>query len=71
VQGAFQLAGYVGDLRTLPLDSGDEICFMLDQEDLLGLSDVVVLEQVLQKLLGRKVWLLADVGGATVAFESG
>jgi hypothetical protein len=70
VRGAFQLAGYVGDLRTLPVDSGDEICFMLDQDDLLALSDMLVLEQVLQQILGRKVWLLADIGGQTVPFES-
>ena len=70
VRGAFELAGYLGELRTLPLDSGDEVCFMLDQADLVALTgDVRVLEQVLQQILGRKVWVLASVDGETVPFE--
>ncbi|RJS47465.1 hypothetical protein [Nocardioides cavernaquae] len=70
VRGAFELAGYVGELRTLPLGSGDEVCFVLDQEDLLALTgDERVLEQVLEQLLGRKVWVLASVDDRTVPFE--
>jgi len=69
VCGVFQLAGYVGALRVLPLDSGDEVCFVLPQSDVLALSDVQLLEQVLQQLLGRKVWILASVDDATVPFD--
>ena len=70
VRGAFELAGYVGELKMLPLDSGDEVCLVLDQADLLALTgDERVLEQVLQQVLGRKVWVLASVDGKTVPFE--
>lgn len=67
VRAAFHLAGYDGNLKTLPLDSGDEVCFVLDQDDVLRL-DVRSLEQVLQQLLGRKVWVLAAVDDKTVPF---
>jgi hypothetical protein len=70
VRGAFELAGYVGDLQTLPFVSGDEVCFVLDQADLLALSgDTRVLEQVLQQVLGRKVWVLSSIDDKTVPFE--
>jgi hypothetical protein len=70
VRGAFELAGYVGELNTLPLDSGDdEVCFALDQADLLALTgDLRVLEQVLQQVLSRKVWVMASVDNKTVPF---
>jgi hypothetical protein len=58
VRGAFRLAGYVGDLYTLPVDSEDERFFVLDDRDYAHLQDVRVLEQVLQQLLGRKVAVL-------------
>lgn len=67
VQAAFHLAGYDGELNTLPLDWGDDVCFVLDQDDVLRL-DVRSLEQVLQQLLGRKVWVLASVDDKTVPF---
>jgi hypothetical protein len=67
VRAAFHLAGYDGCLNTLPLDSGDEVCFILDQDDVLRL-DVLPLEEVLQQLLGRKVWVLASVDDKTVPF---
>jgi hypothetical protein len=67
VRAAFHLAGYDGNLNTLPLDSGDEVCFVLDQDEVLQL-DVRSLEQVLQPLLGRKVWVLASVEDKTVPF---
>ncbi|KRF24644.1 hypothetical protein ASG95_09030 [Phycicoccus sp. Soil803] len=69
VRGAFELADYVGELNMLPLDSGDEVCFVLAQADLLSLTgDIRVLEQVLQQVVGRKVWVLASVDGETVPF---
>jgi hypothetical protein len=67
VRAAFRLAGYDGTLNTLPLDSGDELCFVLDQDEVLRL-DVRSLEQVLQQLLGRKVWIHASVDDKTVPF---
>lgn len=69
VRGAFQLAGYTGSLRILPPESDDEVCFVLGQDELLALSDIRVLEQVLQHLLGRKVWILASVDDKTVPFD--
>jgi len=68
VRNSFLLAGYDGSLSTLPLDSGDEVCFVLDHQDLAALQDQVALEQVLQQLLGRKVWILASVEDTTVPF---
>lgn len=67
VRAAFHLAGYEGSLSTLPLDSEDEVCFVLDQHDVLRL-DARSLEQVLQQVLGRKVWVLASVDDKTVPF---
>jgi hypothetical protein len=70
VRGAFEMAGYVGELRTLPLDSGDEVCFVLDEADMLALTgDEHALEQVLQQVLGRKAWVLASIDDKTVPFE--
>ena len=54
VRGAFSLAGYDGDLRTLPVSSEDERVFVLTQADILTLRDVRTLEQVLQQVLGCK-----------------
>lgn len=69
VREAFRLAGYDGNLRTLPLDSGDEIGFVLDQADLLAFGDMRGLERVLEQILGRKVWLLASINDNTVPFK--
>ena len=66
--GAFSLAGYDGELRTLPVTSEDERIFVLPQDDVLALRDVRTLEQVLQQVLGRKVWILASVDEDTVSF---
>jgi hypothetical protein len=68
VRGAFHFAGYDGSLSTPPLVSGDEVCFVMGQDDLLALKDVRVLEQILQRVLQRKVWVLASVGDRTVPF---
>lgn len=59
VRGAFQLAGYQGTLATLPIDdSPDERIFILDHSDLSRLRDLRILTQVLQQLLGCKVWVV-------------
>ena len=68
VRGAFSLAGYDGKLRTLPVDSEDERIFVLPQDDVLALHDARTLEQELQQVLGRKVWILTSVNEGTVPF---
>jgi hypothetical protein len=68
VRGAFSPAGYDGELRTLPITSEDERIFVLAQDDVLALSDIRTLEQVLQQVLGRKVWILDSIDEDTVPF---
>jgi hypothetical protein len=68
VRGAFSLAGYDGDLRTLPIASEDERIFVLDGADVVALRDVRTLEQVLQQVLGRKVWIVDSSAEDTVPF---
>ena len=58
VYGAFRLAGYDGPLVTAPISSEDERAFLLEPRALKTLRDVRVLEQVLQQLLGRKVFVV-------------
>lgn len=58
VAGLFQLAGYEGPLFVAPVTSEDERVFLLDPGALSRLRDVRKLEQVLQQLLGRKVWVV-------------
>ncbi len=67
-RAAFALAGYEEPLRTLPVDSEDERIFVVPTERLPSMGDQRSLEQVLTQLLGRKVWVLEDLGTATVAF---
>lgn len=68
VRGAFSLAGYDGDLRTLPITSEDERIFVLHQSAVLALRDIRTLEQVLQQVLGRKVWIVDSIDDDTVPF---
>lgn len=68
VRGAFSLAGYDGDLRTLPITSEDERIFVLSQSAVLALRDIRTLEQVLQQVLGRKVWIVDSIDDDTVPF---
>lgn len=71
VQGAFTLAGYAGPLFTAPVDSGDERAFLLEAEDLEGLREVRTLEQVLQQILGCKVFVVerSDTWGTPIPFD--
>ncbi len=69
VRAAFALAGFDGEIVTLPVESEDERLFVVPQDDLLRMADTVLLEQVLTQLLGRKVWVLASIDGKTVPFE--
>ncbi len=68
VRGAFSLAGYDGDLHTLPVTSEDERIFVLPRSDVLALRDIRALEQVLQQVLGRKVWIVASIDEDTIPF---
>jgi hypothetical protein len=71
VAGAFRLAGYDGPLVTAPALSGDERVFLLEPAPLGSLRDVRTLEQVLQQLLGLKVWVVerSEAWGEPVTFE--
>jgi hypothetical protein len=71
VFGAFRLAGYDGPLVTAPVASEDERAFLLEPEALQSLRKVRTLEQVLQPLLGLKVFVVerSDDWGAPVPFE--
>jgi hypothetical protein len=71
VAGAFRLAGYDGPLRTAPVVSEDERAFLLAPDAFRALRDVRALEQVLQQLLGRKVFVVAEDErwGAPIPFE--
>jgi hypothetical protein len=68
VRGAFSPAGYDGVIRTLPISSEDERIFVLSQDEVMALRDVRTLEQVLQQVLGRKVWILGSIDEDTVPF---
>ena len=71
VAGAFRLAGYAGPLLMAPVTSGDERALLLEPSALKELRGVSTLEQVLQQLLGRKVWVVAHDGrwGEQVPFD--
>jgi hypothetical protein len=71
VAGAFKLAGYEGPLVVAPVASEDERAFLLDPDALRALRDVRTLEQVLQQLLGRKVFVVERDGrwGTPTPFE--
>ena len=71
VAGAFRLAGYSGPIFTAPETSGDERAFLVEPEVLQHLREVRTLEQVLQQLLGLKVFVVerSDAWGTPVPFE--
>jgi hypothetical protein len=71
VAGAFKLAGYEGPLLTAPVTSEDERIFLLAPEALSALRDQRTLEQLLQQILGRKVWVAESTAqwGTPVPFE--
>jgi hypothetical protein len=71
VEGAFKLAGYVGPLVTAPVTSEDERAFLMEPDAFRELRDVRTLEQIVQQLLGRKVFVVerSDVWGTPVPFE--
>jgi hypothetical protein len=67
---AFELVGYTGQLRTAPLDSGDERLFVVPHTAMPSGTRLRALEQVLSQVLLRKVWVLSDQdwNGETVPF---
>jgi hypothetical protein len=71
VAGAFKLAGYDGPLLVAPITSDDERAFLLSPEAFTALRDVRTLEQVLQQLLGRKVFVVEHnpQWGSPIEFE--
>jgi hypothetical protein len=71
VAGAFKLAGYNGVLVVAPISGEDERAFLLEPDDVRALRDVRTLEQVLQQLLGRKVFVVerSSAWGAPIPFE--
>ena len=71
VAGAFKLAGYDGPLVTAPVTSEDERAFLVERHVLRSVGDVRTLEQVLQQLLGRKIFVVeqSDAWGTPVPFE--
>ena len=71
VTAAFRLAGYDGSLVTAPVTGEDELAFLMEPTDLQALRHVRALEQVLQQLLGRKVYVVerSDAWGQPVPFE--
>jgi hypothetical protein len=62
-------AGYEGPVLVAPVE--DEGAFLLDSEALRALRHVRTLEQVLQQLLGRKVFVVerTDRWGTPAPFE--
>lgn len=58
VANAFSQAGYRGPLMIAPVTSDDERIFVLPPDAFGELSDRPALEQVLQELLQRKVWIV-------------
>lgn len=70
VRRAFEEAGFVGGLATLPVTSESERVFILHEQDYFALTtDVVDLERVLQAVIGRKVFIEVSVDDTTVPFK--
>lgn len=70
VRQAFERAGYRGHLSTAPVTSDDERIFLLASVHLNALGDIRALEEELQRILRRKVWVVESTGqwGNPVAF---
>lgn len=71
VAGAFKLAGYEGPLEIAASISGDERAFLLERQAYQALRHPGVLAQVLQQLLGCKVFVAerTEAWGGVVPFE--
>jgi hypothetical protein len=60
VAAAFSRAGYDGPLNVAPVTSEDERAFLVPLETFGSLDDRTGLERALQRVLGRKVWVVAQ-----------
>ena len=71
VADAFERAGYFGSLHVAPITRTDERVFLLDASALATMRNVPALEQQLQKILGVKVWVVAqtDSWPTAIAFD--
>lgn len=69
VREVFSLAGFEGELRTLPVEAEHERVFVVPTERLASMGDAHSLEIVLCQLLDRPVLVTEDLGAPTVAFE--
>lgn len=71
VADAFKLAGFDGPLVTAAVTSDDERIFLLEPQALRSLRNVRALEQLLQQVLVRKVWVVerTEAWGSPVPFR--
>lgn len=71
VRTAFRFAGYAGPLSVAPVVSEDERLFILPSAAIPRITNIRALEQLLQQILGRKVWILdgSQFPGPTEDFE--
>lgn len=68
VREAFHLAGFDGELRTLPVESDHERIFIVPLQNQAAMGDEYSLELVLTQVLNRTVSVTGDVGAPTVPF---
>lgn len=68
VREAFHLAGFDGELRTLPVESDHERIFIVPVESEAAMGDQYSLELVLSQVLNRTVLVTGDIGARTVSF---
>jgi hypothetical protein len=70
VASAFKLAGYNGKIQVAPFEGDDERVFLLPTQAFHALRDKRDLEQVLQQLLARKVWVVeqTEQGSQAIPF---
>jgi hypothetical protein len=71
VREAFERSGYSGHLVMAPVISEDERVFLLAPADMHEIGDVRVLEEQVQQILRRKVWVVERTAqwGEPVPFE--
>ena len=69
VRAAFDLAGYSGELRTLPVESDEDRVFIVPPASQIVMGDERSLELVLSRRLDREVLVTGDVGAPTVPFR--
>ncbi len=68
VREAFHLAGFDGELRTLPVESNHERIFIVPLQYQAAMGDEYSLELILTQVLNRTVSVTGDVGAPTIPF---